>query len=110
MQLPKPKKGANGFNEVTASDSYDKYPYGLQLRLEKDQIEKLPSLKGLKVGDTIKVLGEGKITSIRIEVNQGRNDNHSIGIQIESIGVSGKKAGKDMDMKEFNAARKAGDL
>lgn len=86
----------------------DRWPYGLQIRFEKEQIAKMPEVAELKVGDTVNVSGIGKVTSVRISERRGGKDDHSVEIQIEQVGVSSKKNLKDMDMKEYRKARGEG--
>jgi len=107
MKEPKRKRDKNTTMEAPMDYDREKYPYGLRLRLENEQIKKIKGIKDFKVGDTVSVIGTGKITTIRISEDQKSND-HSIEIQLEKIAVSGKKALKDMGMKEYSAARDAG--
>lgn len=110
MKIPKKTKAElKKMNEpMMVGDDHNKYPYGLQLRFEKDQIEKLPGFKGVKVGDTVIIHGTGKITEVRMSERTGGKDHHSIEVQLEAVDVSQKKSLGKMGMKEFNAAREAG--
>ena len=64
------------------------YPYGLQLRLEKEQIEKLGGLKGITIGNEVKINAMGKVTSIRKEEYAEGKDNNCLEIQITDIDIS----------------------
>ena len=86
----------------------EQWPYGLQIRFEKEQIAKMPEVAKLKVGDTVSVSGIGKVISVRMSERRGGKDDHSVEIQIEQVGVSSKKNLKDMNMKEYRKARGEG--
>ena len=64
------------------------YPYGLHLRLENEQIEKLGGLKGITVGNEVKINAMGKVTSIRKEEYAEGKDNNCLEIQITDIDIS----------------------
>jgi hypothetical protein len=85
----------------------DRWPYGLQLRFEKEQVEKIQSLKGLVVGQKVNVAAIGCVTSVRQSERQGGGKDHSIEIQIEQANVVGIKKPKEMGMKEFSEWRQA---
>lgn len=72
-------------------EGQEEWPYGLQLCFEKEEIEKLPSLKKLKVGDSVKVSAEGNVMSVRISERQVGSDDHSIRIQLKEIDVEKTK-------------------
>jgi len=113
MKLPKkPKDTATKCCEPISGDVW---PYGLQLRFEKEQVEQLPSLKDYKVGDKVIVTAEGTITSVRISESQNRNEtskSHSVEIQLESVGCEPKtkKAVKEMSPSEYRKAREEGEI
>ena len=72
-------------------EGQDEWPYGLQLCFEKEEIEKLPSLKKLKVGDSVKVSAEGNVMSVRISERQDGSDDHSVEIQLKEVDVEKTK-------------------
>ena len=106
MKQPKPKKMDDSPTVGYPSDSYDKYPYGLQIRLEKEQIDKIPGLKNMKVGDKVMVHGAGKVTQVRMEERQEGKDSHTVEIQIEKVDVTGNKPKDKMNNSEYRDARK----
>ena len=72
------------------------YPYGTSLNLDKDSLKKLGiAIDSYKIGDTVEVLGKGKITSISSSANEN-NANQDLSIQITSLGVSPSKSGKTL--------------
>ena len=68
----------------------DRWPYGMQLRFESEQCEKLPNLKSMKIGAKVDVSGVGEITSIRMNEKKGGKEDYSVEIQMHQIGVEGK--------------------
>lgn len=110
MKIPKKSKAElKKMNEPMGYREDEKYPYGLQLRFEKDQVKKL-GLKDCKVGDMVNIAALGKVTSVRMSEHTHRDDSHDVEIQIQKIGVEKKKALKDMGMKEYNDARNKGKI
>lgn len=88
----------------------DRWPYGLQIRFEKEQIAKMPKVAALKVGDILSISGIGKVISVRMSERRGGDDAHSVEVQLEKVAVSShsnKKLG-EMNMVEYNRARNEG--
>jgi len=85
----------------------EKWPYGLKLTFEKDQIDKMASLKGLNFGDKVLIQAEASVIEVSISERQGGDEHHTVGIQIEKISVELAKPKKpeNMTMKEFRAMR-----
>ncbi|MFA5152217.1 MAG: capsid staple protein [Clostridia bacterium] len=85
----------------------DRWPYGLQLRFEKEQMDKMPALKTYKVGDKVMVTAEATITGVRISERQGGKEDHSVELQIEKIACEPKvkKPLEQMNPKEYRKAR-----
>jgi ribosomal protein L21E len=113
MKLPKkPKDTASKCCEPCGGDVW---PYGLQLRFEKEQVEQMPELKNYKVGDKVMITAEGTITSVRISESQSKNEtnkSHSVEIQLEAVGCEPKtkKAIKEMSPSEYRKARENGEV
>ncbi len=110
MKLPKKSKEEmkKGCEPCGTSGQQDRWPYGLQIRFEKEQVEKIPALAGLEVGDMVNLNGAGCVTSIRMAERQNDKKDHSVEIQIEKIEVVPvKKAGK-MTNSEFRKWRDEG--
>jgi len=63
------------------------YPYGLQLRLDTQQIDKL-GLKGVMVGDECVIEGKGVVTMYREEATNGSKPECTAEIQITDLGVA----------------------
>ena len=101
VDMKKPKKTKAEMKEentIGCYDEGDKYPYGLQLRFEKDEIEKLSSLKTIQAGDMVNIVAKGKVTEVRVTDKDKGKNRHSVEIQIQSIDIP--------DGKNFNNAFK----
>lgn len=84
------------------------WPYGLQLRFEKEQVDVIPSLEDYEVGEKVMITAEATVTSVRISERQNQDIDHTIEMQIEKIScepVVGKKP-EDMTMREYKMMRK----
>ena len=113
MKLPKKSK------EELKKDSYpsvveaerDRWPYGLQLRFETEQVSKLPILTKVKVGDKILVTAEAMVTEVRMSETQATKGEdkvrHTVELQVEQIGCEFKttKPLEKMNPKEYREAR-----
>jgi hypothetical protein len=109
MKLPKATvKETKMTDAPIASLNQERWPYGLRINFEKEQIDKMPALAGLKVGDVVSIDAIGCVTSVRISERQEGKKDHSVEIQIEQVGIEPKKKPEKMSMKEFNAWREKG--
>lgn len=108
MKLPKlSKKEMEADCKSVCGPEQDRWPYGLQLRFEKEQVKKLPELAEYKVGDKVIIQAEATVTSIRMSERQNGETDHTVEMQIEQIGcvkMSGKPA-ETMSMKEYRKMR-----
>ncbi len=73
----------------------DRWPYGMQLRFESEQCDKMPQLKNMKIGAKVDVSGVGEITSIRMNEEKGGKEKYSVEIQMQQIGVEGKSKSQE---------------
>jgi len=65
-----------------------RYPYGLELNLEKDQLKKLGlSTKGRKVGEKGTIVAEYEISSISERQQQSGEDSQSMSLQITKLKI-----------------------
>ena len=117
MKLPKKSKEELK-NECCVSPSYqqDRWPYGLQLRFETEQVEKMPSLKDYKVGDKVIVSAEAVVTEVRMSETQStdkdKQTRYTIELQLQQVGCEpkSKKSVKEMSPGEYRKAREYGEL
>ena len=108
MKLPKKsKKELKGECCPVSPGEQDQWPYGLQIRFEKDQVDKLSSLTMYKVGDKVMIQAEACVTSIRMSEQQNKDISHSVEMQIEKISCSPKvmKKPEEMSPKEYRSMR-----
>lgn len=92
-------------------DQQDRWPYGLQLRFETDEVNKLPFLKTVKVGDKVIIIAEAVITETRQSETQStqrdKEIRHTVEIQCQKVSVEAKvkKKPEDMSPKEYKSFR-----
>jgi len=87
------------------SSDQDAYPWGFQLRFEKEQIDKMPEVKTFKVGDKVLITAEARVTEIRTTEKQSGKDSWTTEIQIEKIDCQSVKPLEKLSMKEYRQAR-----
>ncbi len=91
LKLPKLSKKEM---EVTAQPKIegDRWPYGLKLTFEAEQVDKLPMLEKVKVGDDVSIAGMGEVTSIRSSENQDGKKQYTVEVQIQKVGVESARS------------------
>ncbi len=106
MLLPKKKDDKSN---VEITPDAPKWPYGLKVTFEKEQIDLMPSLIDLKVGDRVMLHGEACVIEVRITEEQSEPEHHTISLQIEKIAVEPvvKKKIEEMTMKEYKKMRES---
>ena len=89
LKLPKQTKNEM---ELTAKPSMEqnRWPYGMQLRFESEQVDKLPQLKEMKNEEKVTVSGIGEITDVRTHELKGGKKQYTIKVQMQQIGIEGK--------------------
>jgi len=68
----------------------DRWPYGLKLTFEHEQVDKLPHLEKMKVGQKVNVEGIGEVTSIRMNEEKEGKKRYSVEVQLHEVGCEGK--------------------
>ena len=108
MKLPKKSKKELTAEQPIAYEDVERWPYGLQIRFEKEQIKNLPVIKDKQVGDKCMIYAEASITSVRQSDRRDGSKDHTIEMQIEKVEVKPKitKNPKDMNPKEYKEFRK----
>ena len=104
MELP-PRKIKEDTAVPQLDVSGDKFPYGLRLSLEKEQVAKLPQVKDFSVKDRVLITAEASVSEIRNFQRNGEEESYSVSLQIEKMDVSRKKSIKEMSLKEYQVAR-----
>lgn len=119
VDMKLPKKSEKELKECccpTPVDKQDRWPYGLQLRFETEQVEKMPSLKDYKVGDKVVISAEAAVTEVRMSETQStdrdKQTRYTVELQIQQIGCEpkSKKAVKEMSPTEYRKAREYGEI
>lgn len=87
MKLPKKTKSELKAEIPPIEVECDKWPYGLKLRFESDQVDKLPYLKNMKIGEKVSISGIGEVMSIRMNERKGGKEDYSVEIQIQNVGM-----------------------
>jgi hypothetical protein len=93
--------------EPIKEPSGPKFPYGLKLRFEKEQIEQYPALKLLDVGDKVLIDADATVVSKSMSEEVDGNGYCSIEIQIEKISVEKEnpKPVEQMTQAEYRILR-----
>ena len=92
MKMPKRKSDLEAVK--TDPENREEYPYGLQLRFEKEQIEKINSLKKIEAGAKVSITAVGNVTEVRVTNSLTNKKRHSVEIQINAINIDDKKSGR----------------
>jgi hypothetical protein len=92
MKLTSVKRTKDELKPVEApSKAQESYPYGLELRLEKDVIDKL-GIKPLPGVGAVMVL-QAKVKVVRVSASEsGTSNSRSIDLQITSMGLEPEKS------------------
>ena len=104
MKMPKKsKKEMEGETSVSppGGENQERYPYGLRIRFNNEEFDKLDSLSDLNVGDKVKIQAVGTVTECRESERQGKERDRSCEIQIENIGIEGGKKPSKMSREEL---------
>jgi hypothetical protein len=105
VDMKRPKKNKKELNEeatIGYAGESERYPYGLKLCFEDEEIEKLDVLKDVKAEQAVKFDGIGKITlveAVDAAENSGRRKRRRVEIQVEKIAVM-KKSDKKLEEME----------
>lgn len=86
-----------------------KYPYGLQLRFEAEQIAKLPRLEKVKIGEDLTIQAIGEVTEIRMNEQKEGKKKYTVEIQLKKVAIQEPAGKKDTLIGAIEKAKK-GDL
>ncbi len=94
MTMPKLSKKELSTKDVPmpVEADRDRWPYGLKVTFEAEQVDKLPILEKVKVGDDVSISGMGEVTSIRMSENKDGKKQFTVEIQIQKVGVESAKS------------------
>lgn len=87
MDMKLPKREVEKTTKAAQPVESEQWPYGLQLRFESEQVDKLPQLQTMEIGERVLISGVGEVTSIsKSERKSGSND-WTVQVQLKKIGV-----------------------
>lgn len=94
-----PKEAKEDMGVPTAAgsmkDKGPRYPYGMELRLDTETLDKLGlDLSKFKVGESCSLEAKGIVIRISESQMQGGKDSRNLEIQITDIGIGEDKAAK----------------
>lgn len=105
MELPDKQKTKD--IDSCMATQVNKFPYGLLLRLENEQISVLPDTGDLDVGDKVIVHAECSVVSKRLNEQTNKDEEKSMEIQIEKMSIMKKlKKLDEMDYEEYRITRR----
>ena len=91
LKLPKEKtKGPETLAAPGKPENQDRWPYGMRLRFESEQCDKMLGLKKMTVGEKVHIEGDGEIISVSSNQNQGGKERYSVEVQVQKVGVDSK--------------------
>ena len=106
VDLKLPKRESKGETTKPTMVEENRWPYGMQLRFEAEQCEKMPQLKGMKIGAKVDVSGVGEITSIRMNEEKGGKEKYTVEVQMQQIGVEGKSKSQESMIDAMKSHKK----
>lgn len=105
VDLTLKEKGKTDVLERTSNS--EKYPYGLKLSFQSEQIKKLPLLNSSQVGDKIIIHAECCIVEKRIDEKKDNETRENVELQVEKVAVMPKinKKPGEMNPREYRNMR-----
>ena len=90
--------------EIPSPEGEDRYPYGLRIRLQSDEVAKIESLQKIEAGAMVMIKALGKVTEVSV-VDSEDDKRRTVEIQIHEIGIA-DKAGDKEAFKEYSEKEK----
>lgn len=110
VDLKLPKRTKEQLTAEAPEPVREEYPWGLQLRFEKHEIEKIAALQDINAGAAVNIQAIGKVTEVRITDAEKGRKRHNIEIQIQKIGIEQaakqKAASLNTTVTEIASARR----
>jgi hypothetical protein len=105
MKLPKKDKKGTLNSPVATDFQHEEYPYGLCIRLNNDQIDKLGIFDNMDVDMDVVINAKATIKSKEKSEMQGGKSDKSLSIQIKEFGIEPEKSLDDTDVNDFMRRR-----
>lgn len=111
IDMKLPKKTKKELKEEMATmplgGAQPEYPYGMELRFEKEQIEKIKILKSIKANADVKIHAEGFVKEVRIvDTADEKRSRQSVEIQITKLAISNDQAEEEDADEAFDEGAK----
>ena len=101
LKLPKRSKEEMAKLNEPMKDEGDRYPYGMKITFESEQVEKFPGMEDYRVGEKVMINGLGEVINVRMNEKKEGKKEYSVEMQIKKISVnSDKKKGSLIDSIE----------
>ena len=94
INMKKPKEKVKETSEAPISSDEERYPWGLRLNLDDDELKKITSLKDIEAGATVSIEGIGKVVSVTVNDTEKEGKNRSVSIQIQQIAIADQGSGR----------------
>lgn len=101
---PEDEKAAN-----TLISDQPAYPWGLQLRLDNEQLEKLGITALPAAGVTMTLTAKVEVTSAGMRDSQGGGEQKNLELQITDMALVGERTEHDVATKLYTAGKKSGE-
>lgn len=102
----KAKELAKG-GPTTEAVAQERYPWGLRLTFDKQEIAKLDVLKNIKAGTMIAFAGVGKVTEVHVsEMIDDKQSHRNVTAQIQQIAVINDTDGLTARIERMLTTRK----
>ena len=101
LKLPKRSKEEMVKLNEPMRDGGDRYPYGMKINFESEQVEKFPGMEDYRVGEKVMISGLCEVVDVHMREEKEGKKRYSVGMQIQKISVnSDKKKGSLIDSIE----------
>ena len=94
LKLPERKKDEKLEEAVPDTMEREEYPYGLKLRFEKEQVDKISSLQKIAAGAKVTISATGKVTEVRVTDSAKNSGRHSVEIQVQEVQIADQGSGR----------------
>jgi len=99
VDLKLPKRDTKETPEPVEAEQ-ERWPYGLKLDFESEEVNKFPELKGAKIGQKIMVAGMGEVVSVRMREETRGGQKYNVEVQLKKIDLVMPGKDKEEEKKE----------